>query len=62
MALVGGLLYWLPEKIAPDLQGSTALAFLLYLLVALAGFDLWPRLWQILVGRAQPATSLQTVL
>ena len=51
LALVGALIAWLPGKLAPGLQGSTAVAFLLYLMAALVGFDLWPRVWQILTGR-----------
>ena len=51
LALLGGLLFWLPERVAPGLASSPALSFLLYLLAALAGFDLWPRVWQILTGR-----------
>jgi membrane-associated phospholipid phosphatase len=51
LALLGGLLFWLPEKVSPSLASSSSLAFLLYLLAALAGFDLWPRVWQILTGR-----------
>jgi len=52
LGLVGALLFWLPEKIAPTLASSLALPFLLYLLAALVGFDLWPRVWQIWTGRA----------
>jgi membrane-associated phospholipid phosphatase len=49
LALVGGLFFWLPGKIAPELASSAALSFLLYLLAALVGFDLWPRVWQALL-------------
>ena len=55
LASIGGLLFWLPGKISPELASSSALAFLLYLLAALAGFDLWPRVWQILTADPQPA-------
>jgi membrane-associated phospholipid phosphatase len=51
------LLGWLPRRLFPGLEDSTALAYLLYLVAALVGFDLWPRLWQILAGRGAPAPS-----
>jgi membrane-associated phospholipid phosphatase len=52
MGLVFALLFWLPEKVAPGLASSPALAYLLYLAASLVGFDLWPRLWQALAGRS----------
>ena len=52
LGLAFALLDWLPGKLAPGLLDSPALAYLLYLMAALVGFDLWPRIWQILVGRA----------
>jgi membrane-associated phospholipid phosphatase len=57
MALTGFLLYWLPGKLAPGLQNSPALAYLLYLTASLVGFGLWPRIWQILVGRGTLTAS-----
>ncbi len=51
------LIGWLPARLVPGLGGSVALPYLLYLVAALTGFDLWPRLWQILVGRGTPEAS-----
>ena len=53
MAIIGALLYWLPGKLFPGLETSPALAYLLYLAAALVGFGLWPRLWQVMAGRAR---------
>ena len=51
MALTGLLLYWLPGKLAPGIESSPALAYLLYLAASLVGFGLWPRIWQLLADR-----------
>ena len=55
-----GLLYWLPGRLFPGLETSSALAYLLYLTAAIVGFGLWPRLWQILVGR--PSAQIRRLI
>lgn len=51
------LLDWLPGRLAPGLQTTVAFSYFLYLMAALVGFDLWPRLWQILVRQGAPQAS-----
>lgn len=46
LALAGFLFLWLPERISPGLSRSTPAAYLGYLVLALTGFDLWPRWFQ----------------
>lgn len=43
LAAVALLFLWLPDRVAPGLRRSTPAAFLGYLMLALTGFDLWPR-------------------
>jgi membrane-associated phospholipid phosphatase len=51
MGVTAVLLYWLPGKLFPGLETSSALAYLLYLTAAVVGFGLWPRLWFVMAGR-----------
>jgi membrane-associated phospholipid phosphatase len=59
MAITGALLYWLPGTLFPGLETSPALAYLLYLAAAVVGFGLWPRLWQVMAGRAREGVPAQ---
>jgi hypothetical protein len=59
MGITGALLVWLPGKLFPGLETSPALAYLLYLAAAVVGFGLWPRLWQVMVGRPRESVPLQ---
>jgi membrane-associated phospholipid phosphatase len=43
VALLGGLLLWLPEKLAPGLVHRAPVAFLIYMVIAWVGLDVWPR-------------------
>ena len=45
LALLALFLFWLPERLVPGLARSTPAAFLGSLVLAWAGFDLWPRAW-----------------
>jgi len=45
VALLGGLLLWLPEKLSPGLVHRVPVAYLVYLVIAWVGLDLWPRWW-----------------
>jgi membrane-associated phospholipid phosphatase len=53
LALVGVLFFWLPERISPGLSRSTPATYLRYLVLALSGFDLWPRWFQRLAGKGE---------
>lgn len=46
LAVIGALLIWLPDRLVPGMADSTALAYLAFLVLALTGFELWPRIWQ----------------
>jgi hypothetical protein len=53
LAAVGFLSLWLPGRIAPGLSRSTPAAYLGYLLLALTGFDLWPRWFERLTSQKE---------
>lgn len=60
LGLLAGLLFWLPDRIVPDLTRSTPAAFLSSLVLAWAGFDLWPRVFRTLIpeeGRTRTNTD-----
>jgi membrane-associated phospholipid phosphatase len=57
LGLAFALLDWLPGKLDPGLLASPALSYLLYLVAALVGFDLWPRVWQALTPGPSPVPS-----
>jgi membrane-associated phospholipid phosphatase len=59
LGITGALLYWLPGRLFPGLESSSALAYLLYLTAAVVGFGLWPRVWQILAGRPSQDAPLE---
>lgn len=50
------LLSWVPARIQPGLEASPGAAYLRYLVLALVGLDLWPRIWQGLTGSPAAAS------
>lgn len=50
LALLAGLLVWLPERLAPGLGQSLPAMYLQALVFSLVAFDLWPRVWQRFAG------------
>jgi hypothetical protein len=55
VALLGGLLLWLPEKLSPGLTHTVPMAYLVYLVIAWTGLDLWPR-WAPVRGEPSKQT------
>jgi membrane-associated phospholipid phosphatase len=50
LALLVGLLVWLPAQIYPGLNESVPAGYLQGLMLSLVAFDLWPRAWRRLTG------------
>lgn len=50
LALLAGLLVWLPDQIYPGLSGTVPARYLQALVLSLVAFDLWPRAWRRLTG------------
>jgi membrane-associated phospholipid phosphatase len=54
LALLAGLLVWLPDRLIPGLAQSAAAIYLQALVSSLVAFDLWPRVWQGWMGHREP--------
>jgi membrane-associated phospholipid phosphatase len=52
LALLAGLLVWLPDRLLPGLGQSVPMAYLAYMVLSWVGFDVWPRIW----GTFRPRT------
>lgn len=50
LALLAGLLVWLPDRLLPGLGQSLPAMYLQSLVLSLVAFDLWPRVWQRIAG------------
>ncbi len=48
LALLAGLLLWLPERLQPGLASSVPVSYLAGLVLAWVGLDVWPRLFGLL--------------
>lgn len=48
LALLAGLLLWLPERLQPGLAASVPVSYLAGLVLAWVGLDVWPRLFGLL--------------
>jgi membrane-associated phospholipid phosphatase len=50
LALLAGLLIWLPDRLFPGLAQSVPAIYLQSLVLSLVAFDLWPWTWRRLTG------------
>jgi membrane-associated phospholipid phosphatase len=58
LALLAGLLVWLPDRLSPGLGQSLPAMYLQALVLSLVAFDLWPRVWQRLVTERREEDDL----
>ncbi|HEV2851580.1 MAG TPA: phosphatase PAP2 family protein [Thermoanaerobaculia bacterium] len=58
LALLAGLLLWLPDRLSPGLARSLPAMYLQALVLSLVAFDLWPRAWQKMVGERREEDDL----
>ncbi len=46
IALLAGLLFWLPGRLAPDVAATVPARYFQALVLSLVALDLWPRIWR----------------